>query len=747
MDAERRSRQEKLLIFLLIIVPTLLFLGWSQGSFNLLKLIYPKTPSETILLLVLSGIIVLAFLIFLLILVRILLKLYIERRQAQLGSHFKTKMVVAFLGLSIVPVIFLSVFAYGLINRSIDKWFGIPLDVVRRDTAWIVTQLESRMEERARSMTVKLAGNPRLVASAVAGNARAAAGVLNGQALDPGTESLICFDSKGKPLAMAGDPRLGPEFVAKRFGPGAATQYLPPGGLTVTRTKANQTFYISLRPLEWAGGRRVGTVMAVTEMPSDIRETAVEISREAQNYDMLSRQVKAIKRYDLSFLALVTLLILFIAAWLALFMAKQVTVPIQALAAATEEVSRGHLDHRITVRSGDELGKLIQSFNAMTHQLEENRAALERAALDLEAANRRLEERGNTMETILENIPTGVISFDPQGQITRVNSTAERIFGAERAQAARTLGDLFSPDETREVGRLFRRAARQGVLTRQMDLNLTGRRATVALTVSSVHASHGSVGTLMVIEDLSELLRAQKAAAWQEIAQKLAHEIKNPLTPIELSAERIRRWIDRGAAQANSAQWLETVAESSRLISREVAALQSLVDEFARFARFPASHPQPCALNDIVAQALDVFAGRLHGIGLHTELAESLPLVEADPEQMKRVLVNLIDNAAEAMDSSPLKEIWVRTAPGLDRDNVELIVADSGPGISPEAKERLFLPYFSTKGRGSGLGLAIVSRIISEHHGSIRVEENLPMGTRFVIELPAERTPAPLAPA
>jgi nitrogen fixation/metabolism regulation signal transduction histidine kinase len=317
-----------------------------------------------------------------------------------------------------------------------------------------------------------------------------------------------------------------------------------------------------------------------------------------------------------------------------------------------------------------------------------------------------------------------------------------RAAGREGVRAARTLSDLFSAEDARDVARMFRRAARQGVVARQMELELGGRKAYVALTISSVRARHGRVGSVLVLEDLTELLQAQKAAAWQEVAQRIAHEIKNPLTPIQLSAERLGRLCERAGPGTIPQDLLPAVMESASLIGREVSTLKTLVDEFSAFARFPASRLVPASLNAIVEKALNVFDGRLNNVEIHCDLAPELPPIAADPEQMKRVVVNLVDNAAEALERSLRKEIWVRTALDVEREIVEIVVADSGPGIPPEAKEKLFLPYFSTKPRGTGLGLAIVSRIVTEHSGSIRVEENRPTGTKFVIELPVERAAA-----
>jgi PAS domain S-box-containing protein len=495
------------------------------------------------------------------------------------------------------------------------------------------------------------------------------------------------------------------------------------------------------------GGQMVrndsGDVLAIAvsarRLPVDLEQTVGQIEREASQYEALSHELRAVKTFELSALGLLTLLVLFSATWFAMFFSKQVTVPIQALAEATDQVSQGNLGYQVGVRADGELGRLIQSFNEMTVQIEEGRRAVEHASEALQGANRELEARSNVMRAILENIPAGVISVDARGEINEVNATAESLLGPERVQAAARLADLFSPDDGREVARLLRRAMRQRVASRQMEFDLGGRRVTVALTASSIRTRGEVSGFVLVIEDLTELLQAQRAAAWREVAQRLAHEIKNPLTPIQLSTERISRLVERAGTGAPAPGIASAVAESASLIGREVSALKSLVDEFSAFARFPASQPVPSNLNDIVEQALEVFNGRLDGIGVRRQLGEDLPRVQADPEQMKRAVINLIDNAAEALEHSPLREIWIKTALEPDREVLELTIADSGPGLSPEAKEKLFVPYFSTKGRGTGLGLAIVSRIVGEHHGFIRVEENRPFGAKFVIELPVER--------
>ena len=738
MPENPSDRRKVVLIFLLVLVPALFFLGWSQASLNL-SFIRPQSPEQTLLLLSLSAVIFLAFVIFALILLRILLKLYVERRQQRLGARFKTTMVVAFLALSLVPVCFLFAFAYGLLNRTIDRWFSLPLDLIRADSGEIVRQLQSHTQSRSSQIAQHLAGSGVLLHAVAASDQDGVLGVLEREVVDLNLESAMCFDRQGRLLAEAGDPFPDPSEVVRMY-PQLAQGMVPPGGVSENWRSGGFEMFVSTQPLRDSAGAVVGTAVAVTRLPLKLMALSQEISREAQKYAQLAGGRRALKRTYLSFLCLITLVILFIATWFALFLAKQVTVPIQALAEATQEVAKGNLGYQVSARADDELGILIQSFNSMTRQLQENRLAIDQAARELQAVNRQLEERGNTIEAILENIPTGVISFDPQGQITSVNTMAKRLFGGDEMGALHTLTDLFTPEDARDVARLFRRATRQGVASRQMELVLGGRRAFTSLTVSSVRARHGKIGSVLVLEDLSELVQAQKAAAWQEVAQRVAHEIKNPLTPIQLSTERITRLIER--AGALPPDLLRVVSESAALVGREVASLKSLVDEFSALARFPASKPLPSSLNEIVENALRIFEGRLRGIEIHRDLSPDLPLALVDPEQLKRAVANLIDNAAEALENALQKEIWVRTMLDAEHDVVEITVADSGPGIAPEDKEKLFLPYFSTKHRGTGLGLAIVSRIVSEQKGIIRVEENQPTGTRFIIELPVERTPA-----
>jgi PAS domain S-box-containing protein len=390
----------------------------------------------------------------------------------------------------------------------------------------------------------------------------------------------------------------------------------------------------------------------------------------------------------------------------------------------------------VEVSAADELGELVASFNRMTAELETSRRTIEQSALALTSSNTELEQRRRHIETILESIPTGVLSLGPEMRITHSNVAFGRMFWPHGGAPVLglTLQEIFPPDVTDDLEHLLRRADRMGVTAAQFEIPAEKDKLNASVTVASVHHGKQRLGYVIVFEDFSELLKAQQEVAWREVARRVAHEIKNPLTPIALSAERIRKYLERdGEPDVASLAVIHGCAET---ITGAVQTLRTLVDEFSSLARFPAAQPRPANINEIVEKALATFDGRLDGIEVQKQLDFSLPLAMADPEAIQRALTNLIDNAAEATQHSLVREIYITTSLVESKDAVEITVADTGQGINRETKEKLFLPYFSTKKRGTGLGLAIVRRIVEDHHGSIRVEENQPTGTKFIVELP-----------
>jgi two-component system nitrogen regulation sensor histidine kinase NtrY len=679
-----------------------------------------------LILFALSTFIAAALMVFGLILTRSLLRLWAERRAGLLGSRFKTKMVLGAMGVSLLPVVFLFFFSYALVNRTLNLWFPRPLEIAAEQSNKILEELSQGEHQRLQE-TAADAAKRKLPLDRVH------------RAFGSGVDAAWTLDSKG---IVQDSAAFEPGTNSKRQQP-APSPISPrlvrtlPGGAELWQA-ADASYLGARAPTER------GVLILARRIPGDLLARLNDVEAQTATYVQQRRNIRAYKAEILLTLLLITVLLLFAATWAALFLSKRVTVPIQALAEATQEIARGNFEHRVAVQAHDELGTLVGSFNGMTAQLDESRRKIDDFTRNLQQAFEERERRRILMEAVLENIPTGVLSLDPDGGIARANSAVIAIFG-DYARQAHTLAELAGEAAAREIQQLMRKSLRMGAASGELEIPAAGRLLHAAVTVSSLGPRRANPGFVVVIDDLTELLRAQKAAAWQEVAQRIAHEIKNPLTPIQLSAQRLLRHLDRaGRAGGARSDFENLVAECARLIEQEVETLESLVNEFSQFVRFPAARLAPADLNAVVASALEVFQGRLEGIRLHTDLAPALPLVKADAELLRRVFVNLVDNAAEALEGAAIRRLSVATRVDPNGEAVEIEVSDSGHGISPEDKDKLFLPHFSTKERGTGLGLAIANRIVAEHHGTLRVEDNVPTGARFVVRFPAaEVTAAP----
>ena len=730
---DARSKRKVWLTVGAIVVVLLTAAVITLGSF---KVPVPEDQGSAVyILFALSTLIAASLLVFTLILTRSLVRLWAERRAGQMGSRFKVKMVLGAMGVSLLPVVFLFFFSYALVNRTLNLWFPRPLEIANEQSQLLLFRFEQSESNRLN----------RLAAEAASREAAGDRSISQSPAID----AYWMTDSKGQVTGGSDFTNVADAKAPNgksKSGSGtvpAPAKVLPE--LSETTENGVQLWKMNGR-LYLAGSaprRNGGALYLARSLPTDFSERSADIGTQTQTYAQQKQSLRAYKREILLALMLITLLLLFTTTWVALFLSKQVTVPIQSLAEATREISRGNFDHRIEVQAQDELGTLVRSFNRMTEQLGEGRRQINEFTRSLEQAVEERERRRKLMEAILENIPTGVVSLDSSGEIARVNPAVVTILG-ESAREARTLPDLLGEDAARAALHLMRRSLRMGAASREIEIAAGGRLVRAAVTVSSLGPRRSNPGFVLVIDDLTGLLQAQKAAAWQEVAQRIAHEIKNPLTPIQLSAQRLLRQLNRSGAPRGEFEKL--TAECAGLIEREVQTLESLVDEFSQFARFPAARLGPASVNSIVEGALELFRDRLDGIVLRAELADGLPPVKADSELLRQVVANLIDNAAEAMEGSPIRRLLVVTRAESDGDAVEIEISDSGHGISPADKGKLFLPHFSTKDRGTGLGLAIASRIVAEHNGTIRVEDNVPVGARFVIRFPAAEAPVSTQP-
>jgi len=767
VSSRRRSIVIALGVCLLVIFLALVILN----AFNL-NFLNPASPQQTLVFLTLSILAFLLFVVVLVLLVRNVLKLYADQRSRVLGTRLRTRMLWGAVLVSIVPLVFMSAFSYLLMNRSVDRWFSQPGTQMReystRLVDYVTRYIDSNARAEANSIALGIAtatppagSSPQLadiystelhrhnitlqggfVIIYRDGQPAAAINVPNGNGVPAQLKSV-------KPTETATDES--PEFTPGN--PAVDTVPLPGPVATAILTVAerNDGSLYSLSGVDYllttTALKDGGIVVVGLPIPPAISSTATQIRSAADAYWALSSERRQIRSLYMFLLLLITSLALFACCWLALHLSKQVTRPVESLADAMEAIAAGDYARRVPESATEELGELAASFNAMAHDLETARVTAERSTAQLSQLNATLQQRRTELETIIETIPNGVITLSPERHIVLANRGFSEMLdpGGEKHFVGLALANVLPKEIVEILDGLFRRAHRMGSASTDMEMQTTAGilhlSATVALLEvgpASGAADREHLGYVLVIEDATQLLRAQKQSAWKEVARRVAHEIKNPLTPISLNAELIGRHIARLASllveHKIESSSPAVIQRSTEVISSSVMTMRSLVDQFALLAEFPSARPRPADLNVIVEAALALFAGRLGSIRVVRNLAPNLPLVMADPEALKRALTNLIDNAAEAMQYSLLRELHI-TSRLLGSGMIELVIADTGPGLTDDMRERLFLPYFSTKQRGTGLGLSIASKILQEHQGSIRAEKNSPAGARFILEL------------
>lgn len=724
----------------------------AQQLFNFAAVLPPETGSDTLLLYALSSLNFAAFIVFSFILLRSLLRLRRERRERQPGSKIQTRLLIYFIGLSLLPITAMAAFSYLFLNRSIEKWMGrLPENVVER--------VREQQRESLALQNEKLRETATLLAATVKARPPAEWQMALDQLSATGRLAAIEIVSDGGQVLARSQPQI-PESQRDEL-----KSILRSGEQSSVESIADgKGFDLASVPLT-TGTRLIFVPQRLSD--SDVNDTIAGSQKEYQH--LLQRQRK-VRLLGVSTLGLMTLLLLFASTWVAIHLSRGFAAPIRSLVGASKEVARGNLAYRVETIADDELALLAESFNQMTAELDANRKHIEAGAEVLQEKNLALEERRNYIETVLESLSTGVVSLDQNDCVTTINTAAVSILKlSEGPPAWAKLTALLSAEDRAVLERLLRRARRAGRASEQAQLtrNAVGGAVPVMLNATALReTSNDGRGVVLVIEDLSELLTAQRAAAWSEVARRIAHEIKNPLTPIQLSAERIaRNFRVRGngtstpgdseavslspaespqSANGNGSELKESDEELTRIveecttsITREVAGLKALVDEFSRFARMPVPRLETGDLNELIKQTCQLYTDRLAAVELRLSLDDELPPAMLDAEQMKRVFVNLIDNALEALaDVTDQRRVTISTKHDGNRDLILATVEDTGEGIPVGDLKRLFQPYFSTRGRGTGLGLAIVSRIVTEHGGRVFAEPNSPRGARFVIELP-----------
>lgn len=730
-------------------------------AFNL-PFLRPRSASLIFLFTGISAVVFLLFLVLLVLLSRNILKLYADERSRVLGSRLRTRMLLGALVLSFAPALFMFLFSYGLMNRSMDRWFSQPVMQLHDDSTRMAQTLARYAADNARAEAAALAAE--LNQTGMRPTPASQNAIIRAHRITLQDGFVILYQD-GLPAAEFQVPHGDPPARMRTWGdednesPGS-TDHQPTSIATKSSSESPGTdqslaavaldtaehsdeSVLSTGGQEYAVGKAVipqGAVLVAMPMPFGLGTTVAEVRTGTEVYWATFRSRNKLRRLSLSILLLMTALVFFTSSWLALFLSKQITRPVEALADAMDEIADGHYKHRITLAATEELGELIRSFNHMAADLEESRIMVESSTAQLSTANLALEERRRELEIILETIPSGVVTLDSDLRVLQANRAFQDRFDCAptglRLLVGTPLASIFPSEVSKELNHLVRRSRRMGIAATEFEFRTPEGVVNLSATIASLPLGSELAGSILVLEDVTEFLRAQRQMAWKEVAQRVAHEIKNPLTPIGLCAERIRKHIDGPVPQSAT-----VIRRCTEVILGSVETMRSLVDQFAALAQFPSAQPRPSDLNQIVESALMLFGGRLEGIRIERRLAAGIPLVMADPEALKRALANLIDNAAEAMQSSLLRQLVIETRLGESHHSAEFIIADTGHGLTPEIRERLFLPHFSTKQRGTGLGLAIAAKIVQEHDGSIRAEQNTPVGARFILELPLAHSP------
>lgn len=719
---DNRSRLTAIVVILLLI-GLVLFFG---GRYKSMRDIDPKGGNLFIFFLININIILLTVLVFLL--ARNAIKLFYEGRARVFGYHLRTRLVLIFVGFSLIPTILLFFVAKGFINDSVEYWFNLNVDQAVEGALGVSRDYYSTLTERSRVLAQRVSN--RLEDPP---EGKKLEDLLEEVRKEYALSMVDLFDPDGRFVARAWDGTSPQNFVD---GQNSIVLNALVGRVVDTISRADKGEYIrASAPITMRSGQ--GAVVVSLHLSEEIRLRSETLARTYRGYTEMKLQERPIRLNYLAYLLLITLLILFSAVWLGFYIARGITVPIGLLAEGATKVASGDLTVRIDSDASDEIGILIQAFNRMT-------AELEGATRELEKAYRENEQRRSYIETVLRNVGTGVVSMDLAGRINTFNRAAERMFDV---QAEEVLERPYTRVLTQEHSALIEGILRDlkdegGVrIRREVPVVVQGKPLILFITVSLLEDAKGkNIGTVFVIEDMTMLVNAQRKAAWSEAAKRIAHEIKNPLTPIQLSAERIRRRLEGRLTESDD----RVLREGTDSIVREVGAMRHLVDEFSQFARLPALKPVPGDINKAVQEAVALFrvvGEQAEGGRVEVVLAANLPQVSFDDEQIRRVIINLLDNAIWAVRDLGEDGLVTVATRIVDDTMIAVSVTDSGSGIPVNLMDRIFDPYFSTREDGTGLGLAIAKRIVEEHGGKLDCSPGPGGGTMFTIRIPVDIDP------
>ncbi len=737
IDISRKDTQEKKRRkreFWIIIAISLLLVGLTFFEIHYQRFSKEIPVSNNIILIGLVNIDIILALLLIFLITRNFVKLFFEKKRRVLGAKLRTKLVFAFISLSLIPALLLFVASVGIVTKSTKKWFQSQVETSLAGALEVAQAYYKEEAENIVRLTDHLSRDPLFIQRILTTTSGERQNYLQKLVSSYHVSSIMVFKrgkftliGKGIDSTLPDEALQVPSRDILRLGfkKGRCFSY----GVS---TKNGQLVY-GITPLGGRGSDSRYLLIVGYFLKENLVKKVRDISKAYLEYRQLKILKKPVKSIYLLSLLLVTLLVLFSATWFGLFFSKQITVPIQELAQATEEVSRGNLDFQLKIKTRDEIAMLVGAFNRMTQELKANKNQIESTTQNLKRLNTELEQRRRYMEVVLQNIATGVISLDQAGRISTLNKSAAMLLGirAENIVGKHFEKVLKEPNRGMALN-LLKEVKKNptGRVERQVDLPVGQNLITLRINLTVLREENGTyLGVVGVFEDLTQMLKAQRMVAWREVARRIAHEIKNPLTPIKLSAQRLkRRYTDRFDGNE------DIFLECTDTIIQQADELKVLVNEFSHFARMPEANPKPDNLNEIIQDTLKVYPEAHPEIEFDIQLSEEIPVMNLDRGQISRAITNLVNNGIAAMDGGG--RLTIKTHFNRILKIVKLSISDTGHGIPDKDKSRLFEPYFSTKRSGTGLGLTIVNTIVNDHNGYIRVRDNQPQGTIFEIEFP-----------
>jgi len=713
----------------------LTLLGLTTLEYYFIQQQSPATTVNNLTILVIFNVIIILLFVLIVLITRNLVKLYNERKRKLLGSKFQTKLIVAFLILALVPSILLFTVASKLFTFTIGNWFNIQIEQTLQQSMDVAQDYYAQMEKTAFSRTQKIEKFITKNELFLQANRVQLNWFVNQKRNEYELGGIILYDNNRKSVASKIDKQGAPYAKSIDF-QDLLEKSIDGEGVSEFRTSSQGNYLAVVKPLTENLGGQVSTwgyILTLTSISGSTQHKIQTIQNTFENYKRQSfLQLPVSASYYTTFL-MITLLILFSAIWLGFYMARGITVPIQQLAEGTRRIAEGDLDFRLEIEAQDEIGYLVGSFNKMTGKLNDSQHKISMVNQDLKITNIELERRRQYIETILDNIGAGVVSLNKKGNITTFNKAAEIILKVNAkdflGSSYRDVFDVVHQTPIREMIRQMNDQQKESI-EKQIETRVDDNTINLLTNIQVLRdAGKKYIGLVIVFENLTTMIQTQKIAAWKEVAQGIAHEIKNPLTPIQLNTQRLKK-----KYYTDKKNFPKVFEESIDIISQEVEGMKELVNEFLRFARMPAPNPKMNSLHKVIDDIYFLYSNNDKNIVVKKNYDPNVYQVNIDADQFRRVLINLFENSMDAMNGEGL--IQVSTRLNSDANNICIEFSDTGIGISPNDREKLFLPHFTTKKRGTGIGLAIVNRIVVDHNGTITVRENFPKGTIFEIELP-----------